>query len=159
MALKFYQLNFGGDVDPTTVAGLTPTFTQFWNVGAGTTAAPPGITQLYAGAYFFQYDCPVGTQISFLVDGGSALSSGRFIRSDLTAIQGMDVVIGSTASAFGTSSTDPGQLMGMVRRTQEFLEGLQNFNKTSGIYTAESRGGSLLMTKTLTNTTAEVDRS
>ena len=159
MALKIYQLNFGGDVDPSTVTGLSPTFTQFRNMATGATITSPGITELYAGAYFFQYDCPVGTQISFLCDGGAALSNGRYIRSDLGALQGIDVVIGSTASTIGSTTTDPGDLMGHMMRNQERWEGLANFDKSSGIWSIQTRGGTTIFARTLSNTSALVSKT
>ncbi len=159
MALKWYQLNFGGDVDPSTVTGLTPTFTQFRNIATGATVSPPGITELFSGAYFFLYDVPVGTQIAFLCDGGNALTSGRYLRSDLTALQGMDVVVGSTASSIGSTSTDPGTLMGHMMRNQEFNEGLASFDKSSGIWTIQTRGGTTIQTRTLANTSASVSKT
>ena len=62
MALKFYQLRFGGDVNPSTTTGLSPTFTQFRNIATNATLTAPGISELYAGNYIFQYDAVVGTQ-------------------------------------------------------------------------------------------------
>ena len=159
MALKIYQLNFGGDADPSTVSGLSPTFTQFRNMASGATMSPPGITELYTGAYFFQYDAAVGTQISFLCDAGNTLTSGRYIRSDLGALQGVDAVVGSTASSYGSTAIDPGTLMGFSKRMQEVYEGLASFDKSSGIWQIQTRGGTTIFARTLANTSASVSKT
>jgi hypothetical protein len=156
MASKYYQIVFGGDGNPATQTGLSPTFIQFRNLATGATTAPPGITEIYAGIYRFQYDAPVGTQISFICDGGSTVTTGRYITGDLTALQGMDVVLGSTASSIGSTAIDPGDIMGQLMRNQERWEGLASFSKTSGIWSIQTRGGTTIFARTLANSSAQV---
>lgn len=67
--------------------------------------------------------------------------------------------IGTTASAIGTTSVDPGDLFGYLKRLQEFNEGIQNFNKISGAWNISTRGNTLFASKTLTNSSTQVNRS
>ena len=67
--------------------------------------------------------------------------------------------MGSTASAFGTTSIDPVDLFGYLKRSQEFQEGDQTFNKVSGAWNISTRGGTLLVTKTLSNSSTEVSKT
>jgi len=66
--------------------------------------------------------------------------------------------IGNTTSSFGDINTDPGTLFGYVKRIQEFLEGQATFTKLSGEWNVMSRGGSLLASKALTNTSSMVTK-
>lgn len=92
---------------------------------------------------------------SLLAQGNSLGAQGN---SNAAAITGFDAKLGSTASSFGSSVTDPGDLFGYMKRVQEFLEGNQQFNKVSGTWNIRSRGGSLLTTKTLTQSSSLVTR-
>ncbi len=67
--------------------------------------------------------------------------------------------MGSTLSSFGSTSVDPGDLFGYLKRNQEFLEGNQQFNKTSGAWDISTRGGTLLIEKTLSNSSTTVTKS
>lgn len=67
--------------------------------------------------------------------------------------------MGQTTSPIGSTSIDPSTLFGYLKRLQEFNEGNQSFNKTSGVWEIASRGDTLLATKTLTNTSAQVTKT
>jgi hypothetical protein len=68
--------------------------------------------------------------------------------------------IGSTASSFGDSTTDPIDLFGYMKRIQELMEGNETFIKTSGSLTMYSRGSSVtLRAKTVANSVSTVVKS
>lgn len=69
------------------------------------------------------------------------------------------LVLGSTASSVGTNAVDPVDVLGYLKRMQEFNEGNQQFTKTSGSWLINTRGGSLLATKTLSNSSTTVTKS
>lgn len=81
------------------------------------------------------------------------LGSGASLSTDILAR------IGSTASSFGTTSVDPVDLFGFSKRNQEVLEGDQTFNKVSGAWDISTRGGTLLIEKTLSQTATQVSKS
>ncbi len=153
--MKSYWLSFGS-LDPRTYAGLGSSvmFIQFFNQ-LGATLAPPGITEVFtgSGAYKFDYSVGYSSSIWGLVDGGATLNSSvRYIRVQLDPVSAIDLGIGWTGSAFGSTSIDPSDLMGSIKRRQEFDEGVQTFAKSSGYWNIFSRGASTLLTiKTLTN--------
>jgi hypothetical protein len=65
--------------------------------------------------------------------------------------------IGTTASSFGSTSVDPSDLFGYLKRIQENLEGDQRFIKSSGVLDIYNRGSStLLREKTITNSSSSV---
>lgn len=68
-------------------------------------------------------------------------------------------VLGTTASSFGSTSVDPGNIMGYLKRIQENLEGDSNFNKTTGVWQIMTRGGTLLQEKTVTNAANAVTKT
>lgn len=74
-------------------------------------------------------------------------------------ITSIDAKIGSTASSFGTTLTDPGDLYGYLKRAQEFREGDQTFNKVSGAWAISTRGGTLLIEKTLSQSSTQVTKT
>lgn len=67
--------------------------------------------------------------------------------------------IGSTASSIGSTSVNPGDVYGFLKRIQEVLEGNQTFTKSTGIWEISSRGSTLLATKTVSDSTSSVTRS
>ncbi len=157
--MKTYWLTFG-NTDPRTYAGLAPTFIQFFDK-LGHTLAPPGITTVFAGsgAYQFNYSVGYSTSIYFLVDGATSGMGAdiRYIRGVLDPISTTDLLIGYTGSDFGSTSSDPGDVFGYVKRLQEFNEGVQTFSKSSGTWDVFSRGASsLLVQKVLTNSVSGV---
>lgn len=89
----------------------------------------------------------IGTTITGLVGTNTSLVSS------------IDARIGTTASAIGSTSVDPGDLFGYMKRAQEFREGDQDFNKVSGVWSINSRGGTLLISKTLSQSSSSVSKT
>lgn len=164
---KNYTVAFGSG-NPASNTGLTPTFTVFKTTATGTNATPPGITEIPSstGLYYFTYG-PTNA-ISFVIDGGSALSSlARYVVGQLDPADAVDEgistmlsEIGTTASSFGTTATDPATLYGYLKRLQEFNEGNQTFDKSTSAWAIYSRGSStMLASKTLNDSSGNVTRS
>lgn len=107
---KNYIVQFGSG-NPTTYAGLTPTFSVFKVVPGGATpsgaSAAPGITQIPSstGLYYFTYT-PL-TAVAFVIDGGAALAtSDRYVVNCIDPIQDVDeqlTSVGLTLSAYGST--------------------------------------------------------
>jgi hypothetical protein len=159
--MKIYWFSFG-ITDPRTYSGLSPTFIQFFDQ-SGATLAPPAITEPFTGSgeYKFTYYCGYSTSIAFLIDGdttGSTLTSAnlRYIRGNLDPNDTLSLVVGNTASSFGTTAS-PSTVMGYAKRSREWLEGAQQFLKSSGQWSIYDRGASTLLgIKILTNDTTGV---
>lgn len=155
---KTYWLPFGdSSINPASFSGLTPTFIAFYS--AGTTAAPPGITESPAGtgAYQFIYGPTLG--IFFVVDWGIAVpSSFRYSKGALDPLQAVDERVGGILAnndSIGSTSSDPLTVIGFLKRAQEVLEGDAQYIKSTGTWNISSRGSStLLRVKTLTNNTS-----
>ena len=110
------------------------------SVALGTTNAALGTTSVALGITSISYE------VLILAAGSSAALS--------------NAAIGSTASVYGSSSTDPVDLFGYLKRIREFLEGNQGFDKSTGSWSIYSRSSAtLLITKTLTNAAAGVTRA
>lgn len=138
-AVSYGLLNFG--LGTTNVAlGTT-------NVALGTTNVALGVTSIGQGNTMIALGTTVVAIATTLMGFGTSLSSN-------------DAAIGSTASSYGSSSADPVDLFGYMKRIREFLEGNQTFNKTTGSWSIYSRSSAtLLITKTLTNAAAGVTRA
>lgn len=68
--------------------------------------------------------------------------------------------IGSTASSFGSTSLDPVDLFGFLKRAQEINEGNETFTKSSGLLDFYSRGSStLLREKTIIDSTTTTTKT
>lgn len=158
---KLYELKFGSGT-PTPFTGLTPTFIFFVDTSAGVTAAPPAITEILSGMGVYKFTYGPTSSITFVVDGGAALSAGdRYITGVLDPIQAVDEKVGGIVSdSFGSTSADPSTLFGYVKRNLEFNEGNATYNKSTGVWDVSSRGSStLLRSKTLTNNTTQSTKS
>lgn len=152
---KSYFVVFGTG-SPATNTGLTPTLTVFKNAG-GSAITAPGVTEIptSTGIYYFTYT-PTNA-IAFVCDGGSSLATPtRYVSGSLDPVDAVDeqlsafgsslnTYIGTTASSFGNTATDPATVFGYLKRLQEFNEGNSNFNKTSGAWDIYSRGSSTLL--------------
>lgn len=158
--MKTYWLSFGSQ-DPRTYTalGASVSFIQFFDQ-TGQTLAPPSISEAFtgSGAYKFNYSIGYSQSIWGLVDGGQTLNSSvRYIRVQLDPVDALDLVAGYTGSGIGSTSVDPSDLFGAIKRRQEFQEGPQTFIKSSGIWDVYSRGAStLLVQKTLTSSVSGV---
>jgi hypothetical protein len=159
--MKSYLLIFGSG-DPTTYSGLSPTFITFlrgptlpWS-----SSTPPGISEIATGAgiYTFLYNATL--PIAFVADGGAALSStDRYIRGILDPIQAVDIRVGFPGDSIGSTATDPSTLMGYASRNQEIQEGDATFDKTTGVWTIQTRGATTIQVKTLTNLSGSVTKT
>lgn len=98
----------------------------------------------------------IGT--SGIAIGTSGIAIGTTILSYLSGTSSpILVAIGSTASSFGSTSSDPVDIFGYLKRIHENFEGNQTFIKTSGALSVYSRGSStLLTTKTIANSVSTV---
>lgn len=156
---KQYLLRFGSG-NPASYSGLSPTLSLFCSVPGGTVMVGPTISEIptATGLYTFAYDPTL--PISFVCDGGAALSSGdRFVVGILDPIQAVDAKVGFSFDSYGSTSSDPTTLLGYSKRNLEFQEGDATFNKTTGAWDIYSRGAStLLREKTLTNTSGDVTK-
>lgn len=155
--MSIYYVRFGSG-DPRPYTGLSPTFLIFNYYGSAVT--PPGITSVIGATGFYAFDYSATVSIAFLIDGATTgLSSNeRYITGTVDPQESVTVDgIGSTASSFGTTNTDPSTVFGYLKRIQENLEGNMSFTKASGALSILSRGSStLLATKTVTNSVSMV---
>lgn len=161
---KNYIVQFGSG-SPTFFTGLTPTFTVFRVVPGGSTQTPPGITEIptSTGLYYFTYG-PTQS-MAFVIDAGSAVNGNqRYLAGALDPIQAVDEAIGTTASSFGSTATDPSTVFGFLKRMQEYNEGNAVITNASGVWDIYARGNSvgastLLVEKTLTNNGTNVTKT
>jgi hypothetical protein len=98
---------------------------------------------------------------STLLGIGNSVASFVSFGSTFSAFSSL--VIGSTASSFGTTSVDPSSVFGYLKRIQELLEGDQTFFAAGGTFMMFNRGAlgstTLLRTKTLLNSGAQVTKT
>lgn len=139
-----------GSIDPADRAdeyGTTLVAIGTTNVALGTTAVALGTTAVALG-------------ITNVALGTSAVALGTTILANGTSLNVVVAGLGSTASSFGTSSADPVDLFGYMKRILENLEGNQTFTKPSGSLAIYSRGSStLLTTKTIANSVSLVTKT
>lgn len=121
-------------------------------VALGNTAVALGTTGVAIGT------TGVALGTTAVAIGTSVLAASQTLVAIGNTLGTLDARIGTTSSTFGTSATDPGDLYGYMKRIQEFLEGDATFTKSSGAWAVKSRGGSLLASKTLTNTSTTVTK-
>lgn len=187
--MKNYGIRFGSG-DPRTYTGMNATFLYFINMATGATVTPPALTELFANTGVYNFQWGTTTPIAFLADAATTSpgSAGRYVSGQLdpsdrsdeyaatmiaigTSITAQNVTLlagqtlawaglGSTASSFGSSSTDPVDLFGYLKRVQELLEGNETFYKASGALSMFSRGSSTtLATKTIANSVTLVTKT
>lgn len=146
-----------GSIDPadradeygTTLVAIGTTLVAIGttNVALGTSAVALGTTAIALG-------------ITNVALGTSAVALGTTILANGTSLNVVVTGLGSTASSFGTSSADPVDLFGYMKRILENLEGNQTFTKPSGSLAIYSRGSStLLTTKTIANSVSLVTKT
>jgi hypothetical protein len=119
-------------------------------VAIGTTNAGVGLTALGYGVSIYAQ----GTTIAAISTTLLATSAANV---SLVPLVGL---IGSTASSFGTTATDPADFFGYMKRFQELLEGANAYNKASGVLSLYSRGSSVMLRQlTITNSVSTVIKS
>ena len=127
------------------------------NFALGTTNVALGLSNFAFGNTNFAIGTTLTGYAVSLTAESSSIYAGLLGYS--SSIQDILARIGQTTSAIGTTSTNPGDLFGYLKRMQEFSEGNQTFNKQSGVWTINTRGNTLLATKTLTNSNTTVSKS
>lgn len=139
--------------DGSLFSNASPTFVLLQDE-SGSTATPPGVTQLISGTGAYQFSF-AGSTLSyfFRVDGGASLGvDRRYIDGVLDPLDTIDQKIGTLADSIGSTSADPSTIFGYVKRLQELHEGNATYIKSTGIWTLSSRGSStVLREKALTN--------
>jgi len=167
---KTYWLKFGQS-HATLTSGLSPTLVLF-NSFSGVALTAPGITQPIANYGLYQFQYTPSFAITFIADGATT-SLGivdRYINGSLDPADAIDetvsvgntqiATIGTTASSFGNVTTDPGTVMGYLKRIQEWLEGDATFTKATGVWTVSDRtSGTSLGVKNLSNNTTSSTKS
>lgn len=152
--MKTFYLQFGGG-NPADFSGLSPTFTIF-SIQGITSINPPGITETPVGSGFYSFEYGPTVSIIFKVDGGNTLADNdRYITGALDPLQVVDERIGTVADSIGTINVDPTTLFGYEKRAQEFFEGDKVYTKATGVWQNNTRGGTLIVQKQLTNTTSQ----
>lgn len=163
MVSKTYLLQFGAGA-PSAFSGLSPTFTVF-SIGPTLPWAniiPPGISEIFTGAGLYMFTYGTTLPVAFVVDGGPSLSgSTRYITGILDPIQAVDQYLGlpGVPGSYGSTSVDPSTVFGYLSRNQEVQEGLATFNKATGQWIIETRGGTAIQSRVLTNSSGSVTKS
>jgi len=141
--MKQFFFRFGSG-NPAAYTGLSPSFTIFSSMGL-TSIAGPGITETPVGSGIYNFNYNATLAIVFVIDGGNTVSSSdRYVTNVLDPIQAVDEKIGFNSDSFGTTFTDPNTLFGYMKRSLEWHEGDQIFNKSSGIWDIASRGSTFI---------------
>jgi hypothetical protein len=142
----------------------------------GSAVAALGTTQTALGATLVAY----GNSLSVLSIGATLAAIGGTLTAIGTAQTNMgstlvaygdtllaigvtsgaaNAFIGTTASDHGGVSLLPTNLMGYVKRIHENLEGNASYAKSTGVWSINTKGGTLLATKTLTNTSTTASKA
>lgn len=131
--------------------GITNVALGTTNVALGTTNVGFGATNVALGTT----NVALGT--TSVAIGTTLVAIATTILAQSTSLSVVISGIGSTASSFGDSTTDPVDLFGYMKRLLENFEGNQTFVKTSGVLTIYSRGSSTtLRVKTIANSISMV---
>ena len=121
------------------------------NIALGTTSVAIGSTNISLGSTNVALgttNVAIGTSLTAAVSGLGA------------SFTWLDTEIGSTASSFGDSSTDPATVFGYLRRVVQFLEGNQTYTKSTGGLVFASRGSSyVLASKTVADSTTQTTKT
>lgn len=118
-------------------------------VAIGTSNIAQGLTALGYGITTYAIATTIAAQTTSLTVN---------VASSSTLLTAIDLKIGSTLSAVGTSAVDPGDMYGLLKRLQEFNEGDATFNKTTGAWVVQTRGATTLASKTLSNSNTQVTK-
>jgi hypothetical protein len=161
MSNKTYLAVFGSG-NPSAYSGLSPTFITF-QIGPTlpwATLTPPGISEISSGAGIYTFSYNATLPIAFVLDGGSILSAtDRYVRGILDPIQAVDQRVGFPGDSIGSTNVDPATLMGYAGRNQEFEEGTATFNKQTGTWVIQTRGGTAFQSRVLANLSGSVTKS
>lgn len=134
----------------STLVGIGTTLTGF---GVSTVAF--GSTLMGYGSTLYGYGVSIYTLEQAMAT--SLMALGTSVSAIGTSLSSVFLGIGSTASSYGTSSADPVDLFGYLKRIQENLEGNSTFTKLTGAWSIYTRGSSaLLISKTVANSSSQV---
>lgn len=143
-----------GAIDPVDRAdeyGTTLVAIGSSNIALGTTNVALGSSNIALGTT----GVAIGTSLIAIGNTLIASGSGAGLSLSTQILQ----ILGTTASSVGTNIADPVDVLGYLKRMQEFNEGNQIFTKTSGAYAISTRGNSLLASKTISNSSTTVTKS
>ncbi len=85
--------------------------------------------------------------------GTSLIAIGATLGGLGGTLSAIGLGIGSTASSYGSTAIDPGDLFGYLKRARELAEGNQTYTKATGVLDLFVRGGAtLLIEKTIADT-------
>lgn len=106
----------------------------------------------------------IGTSLTAFGNTSIAIGTSHIAQGNtlfaLGASSALFSFIGSTASSFGSTSLDPVDLFGFLKRAQEINEGNETYTKASGLLDFYSRGSStLLREKTIIDSTATTTKT
>lgn len=138
-------------------------------IALGTTGIALGTTSVAQNATLLLYGATILTTVVAIRDtqlpalssqiagvGNTGAALGNTSIANLVDLQ---TRIGTTASSFGSTGTDPGDLYGFLKRAQEFNEGNSSFDKSTGIWQIKTRGSTLIQQKTLTDSASTVTKA
>lgn len=135
------------------------------NVALGTTNVALGITSIAFGVSTIAFgttNVALGnTAIALLTNLGTSLGvqSASLVAMGNT-LSTLATYVGSTASSFGNSATDPATVFGYAKRVVEFLEGNQVYTKSTGGLVFSSRGSSeTIASKTVSDNTTQTTKT
>ncbi len=140
-----------GSLDPLDLIDERLSEVGSTQLGIGGTLAAIGLTQIPSQGLSL-----LAQGLTLTGYGVSIYAQGAFGSTNFTEILAR---IGTTASSFGTTAVDPGTVYGYLKRSQELQEGDASFNKTTGVWSIQTRGGTLLQEKTLTNASNTVTKT
>lgn len=123
----------------STISGIAATLS-----GIGVTVSGIGVTLPALGALITAEGVTVSAMAALISAIGTSMSGSN------ATILSFALALGTSASSFGTVTTDPIDVMGALKRLQELYEGRATFTKQGAVWTAYDRtGGVTIMVKTL----------
>ena len=150
-AIGFSNLVYGSSL---LAQGTTLTAIGFSNLVYGSSLTAQGVSLTAQGVSL------AAQSVSLMAQGVSMIAQGVTI-TYIGQSGGLFSLIGSpTASSFGSTSIDPTDMFGFLKRAQEMAEGNQIYTKATGVLDFYNRGSStLLREKTISDTSANTTKS
>lgn len=101
-----------------------------------------------------------GLAITLIAQGVTIVAMGNTLAGMGVSLSGLAGILGTTASPIGTSSVDPSDIMGYLRRLREYNEGNRIYTKATGLLDFYSRGGAtLLIEKTISDSSSQTTKT
>lgn len=147
-----------GVFDPNDLFGVTLSASSVTLAAIGLTLTAQGSTLVGIGNTGIALGTTaVAQNVGLLAQGVTLTALGNTTLAQFgplgTSLSAIGLLIGSTASSYGSTSTDPSDVLGFLKRAQEFMEGNQVYTKSTGILDFFSRGSTtLLREKTVSDT-------